>query len=87
MGYVNVGAYVDGRRPKSKKAVREALADNPLRVHFDVTSGLGSHAGRTFQGDQVPLGVTLSLVGPDPYTDRRFYGSIVKRPDGRVIVK
>lgn len=38
MAYVNVGAYVNGVRPKTKKALKEAMANAPETVQFDRTS-------------------------------------------------
>jgi len=68
------------RRPKSKKEVRE-LAD---RVLIESTSVFGNE----YEGAavQLPEGVKVYFVGPDPYTSRRFYGTI-ERVGGVVKVK
>jgi hypothetical protein len=34
----------------------------------------------------VPVGVSLSVVGPDPYTDRRWYAQVSRSKDGKVKV-
>lgn len=76
------GIYIDGRRPKSKKAIKEAVAailnskmvgDWPI-VELEATSMFGNEYG----GDilSAPQG-TYYFVGPDPYTKRNFYGKIV----------
>jgi hypothetical protein len=85
MRYVNCGAYgADGKRVKTKKQLREELATSPGDVYFDSTSMFDSESG--FQGDAVPEGLSLSVVMPDPYTDRRSYASVTRRPDGALRV-
>ena len=71
----NVGARVFGARPKSKKALREALQSHPGHVELDPTSlyDLDS-APRTV--DELTEGTTLYVVGPDPYKDRRWYATV-----------
>lgn len=73
------GIFVDGRRPKSKKEVREAAADNPQRVRIEATSWFGNE----YDGSLVnaPQG-TIYFVGPDPHTKRNFYGQIVVTEKG-----
>lgn len=73
------GIFVDGKRPKSKKAVREAIADDPTRVHVEATSMFGNE----FDGiaTQMDPGTVL-FVGPDPYTSRNFYGKLTLKPNG-----
>lgn len=80
------GVFVDGRRPKSKKAVKEAVADNPERVSLEATS---LHGGE-FDGrvSELPVGGRVQyFVGPDPYTARNFYGQVFKNAAGKVVVK
>ena len=66
------GIFVDGQRPKSKKAVKEFVRNSPNLVEVEITR-LG--AERT-----VPLALLENgqyhFVGPDPYTNRRFYGTL-----------
>lgn len=79
------GIYVDDRRPKSKKAVREAAADDPSRVYVESTSMFGGEYGGSladWDGRQ-----SITFVGPDPYTSRKFYGNIVMKADGSLQVK
>lgn len=75
------GIFIDGRRPKSKKQLKEAVAENPASVRFENTS---MHGGSDHGVDDAPDGLTF--VGPDPYTKRNFYGSI-SRKNGKVSVK
>lgn len=77
------GIFVNGRRPKSKKAVKEAVAENPHKVRIEGTSVLGSD----YDGpvSDMPDG-EITFVGPDPYRERKFYGTIVKRSD-KITVK
>lgn len=77
MSYVNVGATVSGRRPASKKALREALASAPETVEFDSTAMMGPRAGDTIKATAADIGsYSLSVVGPDPYTRRDWYATV-----------
>lgn len=69
------GIYINGRRPKSKKAIKEAIAANPSRVDLESTSMFGGYSG-PFDG--LPEGVKFYFVGPCPRTDRKFYGNVVR---------
>lgn len=77
------GIYVNNARPKSKKAVKEAVAAGG-RVSLEATSMLG----REYEGpvSEAPAG-TYHFVGPDPYRARNFYGTIVVKADGKIVVK
>lgn len=67
------GIFVDGKRPQSKKAVKEAVASFPERVRIEATSLFGNeYDGRV---SEAPQG-TYTFVGPDPYTSRKFYGNL-----------
>jgi hypothetical protein len=70
------GVFVDGKRPKSKKAIKEAIARDPHSVRIQATSLIG----REFDGlaSELPEGTRVSFVGPDPYLSRKFYGTIRK---------
>jgi len=73
------GVFVNGSRPKSKKAVKEALADPTASVRLEATSMFGNE----YDGDvyAAPAG-RYDFVGPDPYTKRNFYGSITVSASG-----
>lgn len=74
------GIYVAGRRPKSKKEIREAAQRAPSLVTLEATS---LHGGE-YEGpvDEAPAGRPHYFVGPDPYTSRKFYGTVVNGPRG-----
>lgn len=73
------GIYVNGARPKSKKAVKEAVAANPESVRVERTSVFGNEYDGPLTG--APVG-KITFVGPDPYRARNFYGTIVVTPQG-----
>lgn len=77
------GIYVNGRRPTSKRAVREALASDPANVRAEATSMHGGEYGGTMATSVAPVGTVVHFVGPDPYTSRRFYGTATLRPGTR----
>ena len=62
-------------RPKSKKAIKEAIAADPSRVQVEATSMFGNEYDGPLS--EMPDG-RISFVGPDPYTKRNFYGTIIK---------
>ena len=68
------GIYIDGKRPKSKKAVKEAVAAG-ANVELEATSMFGNE----YNGEvkRAPDG-TYYFVGPSPSTKRDFYGTIKK---------
>ena len=67
------GIFIRGRRPDSKKQVREAVRDNPETVELEATSLFGNEYGGPIT--EAPAG-RYDFVGPDPYTKRNFYGNI-----------
>ena len=78
------GLFIDGRRPKSKKEVKEIVAIDAARVRLEATSMVG---GGEYDGlvSNAPDG-TYNFVGPNPFTKRVFYGNIVVR-GGEIKVK
>lgn len=86
MSWINTGAYVSGKRPKTKAALKAALAGNPESVTFDVTSELGPRAGETITPATIGTD-KLSVTGPSPYTDRSWYATIrISERTGKVSV-
>lgn len=77
------GIFIRSQRPKTKKAIKEAVASDPASVRIEATSLFGNE----YDGlvSDAPDG-TYHFVGPDPYTRRNFYGDIVVR-DGKATVK
>lgn len=78
------GLYINGRRPKSKKEVKEAIASDPASVSVEATSMFGND----YEGPvtEAPVG-RIDFVGPDPYRSRKFYGNLFVRAGGVVTVK
>ena len=74
----NFQAFVDGQKPKTKKALREALAADPSRVWFEDTSGFGNRG--TLTAEQ--LSPSDMIVGPCVYTARNWYANV---KNGRVV--
>ena len=78
------GLFINGQRPKSKKAVREALVQDPTSVRIEATSMFGDGYGGEYAGraSDAPIGVPIYFVGPDPYTRRNFYGQLIRTERG-----
>lgn len=81
MSYINVGAWVAViayERPKTKTALKKALADPDVSVTFDITSALGPRGTeRHIDGTVKDIGSDkLSVVGPDPFTNRAWYATV-----------
>lgn len=83
MDNIGVGAWLPDGRPATKTALRKALADAPGTVRFNATAKVGPHIGKSFQGDAIPEGVRLNVVGPDPDTARVWYGNVTLGRNGR----
>ena len=71
------GVWINGTRPKSKKAIKEALIAGD-EVALEATSVFGNE----YDGlvTDAPNG-DYTFVGPDPYTKRNFYGTLTVRGD------
>lgn len=76
------GIFLNFSRPKSKKAVKEAVAADPSKVRIECTSLFGDYDGSV---SEAPDG-TYTFVGPDPSRDRKFYGNIIVSNGGTKIV-
>ena len=86
MQFLNVGALVNGQRPKTKKALREAVHDDPASVIFDTTEAFGPMADKRLTvTDALKLKRVLSIVGPDPYAKRSWYGTTTVK-DGKLVI-
>lgn len=78
MAFVNVGAKTrEGRRFKTKAALRRALDDAPSEVLFDITE-LRDAPPEDICGDSIPTGMRLVVVGPDPYNRRVWYANVAQ---------
>jgi hypothetical protein len=81
MSFYNCGAFgPNGSRIKSKKQLKELLKADPKGVYFDGTGLFDATSG--YRGHEIPVGLKLSVVGPDPYSQRNWYASIERRDNG-----
>ena len=83
--YINCGAIVGWERPKTRRELLTAIANSPGIVVFDRTSIFDT--GDNFGLDEVRPGTRLTVVGPDPYTDRRWYATIFIKQDGTFYIE
>lgn len=77
--FVNVGAYSDNARVQSKKALKELVKSNPELLRFDQTSPLARNSfNYTITLDELLANPSyeLSVVGPDPFENRKWYANI-----------
>ena len=76
------GTFVNDERPRTKKALREAIMHFPEKVRLEATSLFGGE----YDGPLAfaPPG-TYYVVGPDPYTSRKWYGQIKVDSKGAVL--
>lgn len=77
------GLFINMARPKSKKALKEAIAAE-VAVYAEATSFFGNE----FDGliYNLPKTQKVVFVGPDPERDRRFYGTIAWNSKGVLTV-
>lgn len=86
VSWINCGARIGTERVRTKTGLRAALAVQPENVTFDTTQSRGPRAGDTIHADVDDIGsYRLSVVGPDPYTDRRWY-AVVQITKGKIKV-
>lgn len=78
------GIFIKGKRPQSKKAIKEAVQNDPTTVRAEATSMFGNEFGGTIT--ELPQGTTVTFCGPDPYTSRKFYGTISRSSSGKLVV-
>lgn len=79
------GIFINGERPKSKKQMKEAIMEDASRVRLEATSLFGND----YDGpvSEMPVGRMAFVVGPDPYTSRKFYANIERLANGKIVVK
>lgn len=84
--YVNVGAKVmpGNSDIPSKKALKACIAANPGDVVLYDTSELSTPGTRTCS--YLDVGVKYTVVGPNPYTSRKWYATVEKLPNGTIRV-
>ncbi len=74
MAYIECQALLDGAPAPTKKALKEAVKNTPEVVLFQDVGGLN----KPFYGGllDIPQGTTLTVVGPDPWRNRKWYASV-----------
>ncbi len=75
------GIWLNNSRPPSKVAIRRFIADGGTldAIFIEATSPFGTEYDGLLS--EAPLG-RISFVGPDPYTNRKYFGTIVVTEDG-----
>ena len=79
------GTFVNGMRPKSKKAFKEAVKANPKDVAIEITSVFSPDEGIHNLTNMKPG--SYAIVGPDPYHNRKWYGTLTVRENQKFSVK
>lgn len=84
MSYINAGVKINGEHAKSKKAIKDALTSNPASVLFYTTSPFGRSFSVTADNLDTELNCInkLSIVGPDPFNNRKWYGTVENTAKG-----
>lgn len=78
------GIFIHGRRPKSKKEIKEYVNNlyiDPTTDPFGLVIEATSMFGNEFDGslaEALRIGNhgPFTFVGPDPYNNRKFYGTL-----------
>jgi hypothetical protein len=75
MQYIDCGVFDAVTRKRiTRKRLRELATSEPAQLLFDPTSIY--HKQGAIRGDAIPPDVTLSVCGPDPYTNRRWWAQV-----------
>jgi hypothetical protein len=83
--YAEFGVFINSIPAPSKVAIKRALKDAPDTIVWQEIGTIGNDwRERPFTtAELLAEGFsTLVLVGPNPYTDRRWYGSLTPKGDG-----
>jgi hypothetical protein len=70
---------VSGLEFPSKAALFRALKSDPTEVVFSSTSAF---TPGVFRASEAPSFERLDVVGPNAYTNRRYYGTVTRVPGG-----
>lgn len=85
-GVKNVSANRSGEVIKTKAELKRLVSADPDNVRFYSTSEYGNQ----FNGplSELHWSLALTVVGPDPYNNRKWYATISKNKEtGKVTVK
>lgn len=87
--YVNVGVvHAPGMSDMpTKVALKRAIATEPTMVSFYATDAFGPNRGKFWSTDKLDIGVKYSVVGPNPYTSRKWYATVELLDNGKITVK
>jgi len=85
--YVNVGALdISGDLDfPTKSALKELFRTHPELVVLYTTSAL--EPTKEYKSDELDIGVKYSVTGPNPYTNRKWYATVEKTPNGKITVR
>lgn len=80
--FTNVGAMYksDMKDIPTKTALKRAFVEDPANVILYDTSEMSDKKSRT--GTNLDNGVKYSVVGPNPYTSRKWYATVEKTAKG-----
>ena len=83
MTWINGGVkdQATKRRFPTKAALKKALRERPQDVIFDDINARNPILTQPLS-DVVTPEVSVTITGPDPYTDRRWYAAVSRRADG-----
>lgn len=86
--FVNVGARwtKDHSDIPTKKALKDAFAEDGRKVNLYGTS-IHEKEKTDILGDELEMGTKYSVVGPNPYNARKWYATVYRLSDGKVVVK
>lgn len=70
----------------TKAELKELVEDQPHRLEFYCTSQFPPTAGVTFMVSELKEGQLLTIVGPDPRHERKWYANIKRTPTGKLRV-
>lgn len=90
--WINAGAkHSTGVRVKTKAELKRTLKATPSAVTFDTTGNFPNAEERVVASD---LGnrphhadEAWTIVGPDPFTDRKWYATVTVNRLGNLVVK
>ena len=88
MAWVNLGAHDKGTYSDfaTKRAFKDKLLESPNTVELYVTDLIGPNAHNRFNGTDFQIGTKYTVTGPNPYKSRKWYATVEKRWDGKIIV-
>jgi hypothetical protein len=71
----------------TKAALKRALEENRANVTFYSTDAVGANQGKRWNGRELDHTVKYTVVGPNPYTSRKWYATVEFTQTGVLRVK